>query len=481
MRLLLRAIVAVTIIAVFAIPSPADVPANLTYQGRLLDAAGDPVSDGKYLIQFRIYDVERDGDRLWDSNLRQLIVANGLFSYNLGDTVAMRHDLFLKRSNLWLGIRVGTGSELLPRIKLTSSGFAYQALRSDSSQHAATLAGKPAVYYLDWINLKNLPAGFADGIDDTSNSMDWSALTNVPSGFSDGVDNVGTGDITGVTAGSGLTGGGVHGPVTLNVATGSGIKLAADSIYISKNSLTQLHLGVNSVAASEIAANAVGASEVADNSLTADKMFNEPGIAGDLRSSNVIILSQTATTMVDLATTTITIPSSGYVFIWGHTLQITGVTTGENIGIYQIDENTGGGISVPHSTWIGHIVAPNLNTSYQGVETNRVYFKNAGTYTFRLEAMARSSNASDADTRCFYSKIIAMYFPTSYGSVNAISEQPGNHPDAKQVTIIGLDGSTHTAYEMDLRYYELKAKEARLKAAEAELELAKVRATTDEK
>ncbi len=74
----------------------------------------------------------------------------------------------------------------------------------------------------------------------------------------------------------------------------------------------------------------------------------------------------------------------------------------------------------------------------------------------------------------------ATYYSTSYGAVSTIASSPGDHPDAKAISISNPDGTTSKAYEMDLRYYELKAKAANEAALEAQQELAKAQANAEQ-
>ena len=117
----------------------AAVPNLISYQGLLTDAAGTPLSNGPYLIQFRIYDAPTAGNVLWDNSFRQVQVTDGLFEYNLGDSVALPNQLFQNYSSLWLGVKVGTNPEMTPRTRLTSSGYAMHALHSDSAALAASV------------------------------------------------------------------------------------------------------------------------------------------------------------------------------------------------------------------------------------------------------------------------------------------------------------------------------------------------------
>jgi len=67
--------------------------------------------------------------------------------------------------------------------------------------------------------------------------LDNSSITINGTGVSLG-GSINVGDITGVTAGNGLTGGGTTGAVTLNVGAGTGVTVAADTVSIGQNVAT---------------------------------------------------------------------------------------------------------------------------------------------------------------------------------------------------------------------------------------------------
>ncbi|MBN1423469.1 hypothetical protein JXA88_02830, partial [Candidatus Fermentibacteria bacterium] len=66
--------------------SLAEIPQVISYQGKVTDASGNPVADGPYTMQFRIYDAATGGTLLWNSNNQTVAVSGGIFSVLLGES-----------------------------------------------------------------------------------------------------------------------------------------------------------------------------------------------------------------------------------------------------------------------------------------------------------------------------------------------------------------------------------------------------------
>lgn len=130
-------------------PQPARAAANVLRQlplsAKLQTTGYSNVSDGTYDIRFAIYTVDRtttdaypsnsdSGSRLW-TETQSVTVSRGTFSVLLGSVSGLTSVDF-NRDDLYLGIRVGTDSEMTPRKHIGSSPTAINADKLDS-YHAA--------------------------------------------------------------------------------------------------------------------------------------------------------------------------------------------------------------------------------------------------------------------------------------------------------------------------------------------------------
>ncbi|MFZ5980350.1 MAG: hypothetical protein ACOYVF_06930 [Candidatus Zixiibacteriota bacterium] len=129
----------------------------------------------------------------------------------------------------------------------------------------------------------------------------------------------------------------------------------------------------------------------------------------------------------------------------------------------QIDETSGGRVFSQKAMafGLGGYVDDSYN-NYFSIFTQKVYYKSAGTYTFRLEGMPYVSVGEGAYVYVWYPRLLSTNYPTSYGSVaSMVSSSEAGEFD--EVTI-------ETIYKVDIRELELKAKDARLREQQAHIE-----------
>lgn len=110
------------------------VPQMINYSGTLTNVGGVPVSDGTYNIEFNIYSVPTAGTPLWTEKwsatatpASPVLVTGGVFNVMLGAITPLPVDFFTNNPNTYLGIKVGADSEMLPRQKIASVGYAFAA------------------------------------------------------------------------------------------------------------------------------------------------------------------------------------------------------------------------------------------------------------------------------------------------------------------------------------------------------------------
>ncbi|MBN1426484.1 hypothetical protein JXA88_18195, partial [Candidatus Fermentibacteria bacterium] len=118
-------LVGILLLIGFVETSSAEVPQVISYQGKVTDASGNPVADGPYTMQFRIYDAATGGTLLWNSNNQTVAVAGGIFSVLLGDSPQPALSLDFS-TDYWLLV-IFNGVNQMPRQRLASVGYAYMA------------------------------------------------------------------------------------------------------------------------------------------------------------------------------------------------------------------------------------------------------------------------------------------------------------------------------------------------------------------
>ncbi len=122
---------AIILLSLFLITvSFTQVPQLINYQGKL-DSAGVPLS-GTRNLTFRIYSVATAGTALWTETQTGVTITVGIFNVLLGSVAPFPGTLFTTTGERYLGITVGTGTEMVPRYRITSTAFSIRAANADN-------------------------------------------------------------------------------------------------------------------------------------------------------------------------------------------------------------------------------------------------------------------------------------------------------------------------------------------------------------
>ncbi len=104
------------------------IPRILSYQGKLTDTLGVPVADTLHWVRFRLYTQPSGGTPFWDEEVQNVRTRAGLFSVLLGSVEPL--SALPDGGEVYLGMAVDGGAELLPRLRIASAAYAFLCERA---------------------------------------------------------------------------------------------------------------------------------------------------------------------------------------------------------------------------------------------------------------------------------------------------------------------------------------------------------------
>ncbi|MCU1283036.1 MAG: hypothetical protein JWM53_6582, partial [bacterium] len=132
--------------AAAAPPATPNVPATITQQGRLLNTDGTPAT-GTVSMTFSLYDSSTSTTAIW-TETQSATLDDGYFSVQLGSMTSLSSSTTLatdlaKGVSLFLGLKVGSDSEMTPREEITTVPYALVAQNAigDITPHSVIVNG----------------------------------------------------------------------------------------------------------------------------------------------------------------------------------------------------------------------------------------------------------------------------------------------------------------------------------------------------
>jgi hypothetical protein len=137
----------VPVLFVFVTSINADVPQSISYQGRLTDDTGMPVSDTTDLT-FSIFSDSGGANLIWVESHSSVVIDNGLFMVLLGESIVFPDSLFNGQPR-YLGVQIDGGPMLTELVPIISAAYAIHAGSADTAAYALDAPAPSSLWTLD--------------------------------------------------------------------------------------------------------------------------------------------------------------------------------------------------------------------------------------------------------------------------------------------------------------------------------------------
>jgi hypothetical protein len=126
------------------------VVGTLKIQGTLKQNNGQAVDDGNYALTFKLYTAPTGGTALWTETQTSVNLVGGVYSVALGTVTPLTPNFDVP---YWLGVTVGTGVEMQPRMALTAAPYALSLLGSAAAHFGDIKSSYQTNDHAGWVRL----------------------------------------------------------------------------------------------------------------------------------------------------------------------------------------------------------------------------------------------------------------------------------------------------------------------------------------